>query len=175
MLLREIVISILLVSNVCGLFSGDEESILLIPSIGVRTNLTHWSIFTEGWYYERDRTQALIFEKFIESIIKRDLVNERIVFITADGLAERTVCVEGFSNKFCQKTNEQGKIENKFPIANTEIAALLSESGSLKKITYQGADERKNRKSQGFFFVENIYIFMIYFHHSFRRNFLAGE
>jgi hypothetical protein len=132
----------LLASN-DGLPLFGRENIILVPSVAFRAHSTagstDWLLYNQGWYYEEDPIQAVIMEKSLEKVIKKDLDISRIRMFTADGKERQPLCIDGLNRTMCTRTDDEGRIKNTFQMRHDEI----------RKVLYQVSDAKKNVRTTG--------------------------
>lgn len=141
-----------------GFFLRDRESLILVPTVAFHNQTSNiWNAKNQGWYYEEDYLQAKIVEKAFEEILNRDLDFDRINLFAADGQEKKNVCIDGFNQTICSKTDDNGRMENYFQFNNIPLnQAKLSYQVSVpnKKLSLQ--NEIYLCGNQGYTFISDI-------------------
>jgi phosphatidate phosphatase APP1 len=141
---------IFVVLTAINAFLFDKEDLLLVPSVAFRDHSSslssHWILYNQGWYYEENPVKALLMEKSLEIIVKKDLDKNRIKMFTAEGKEKKSLCINGFNRSMCTKTDDEGCIKNTFTITNQEIELFHQPNG---KIFYQVSVINKNLQKNG--------------------------
>ena len=147
-----LVLLTLLASN-DGIPFLDRENIILVPSVAFRAHSTSpstdWLLYNQGWYYEEDTIQAIIMQKSLEKVIKKDLDMSRIRMFTADGEEHQPVCIDGLNRTMCTKTDDEGRIKNTFQMRDDEIRRFIQANDSTGKVLYQVSNAKKNVRTTG--------------------------
>ena len=126
-----------------------HEDIILVPSVAFRGHSTDWLLYNQGWYYEENPIQAMILQKSLEKVIKKDLDIGRIRMFTGDGEEHQSVCIDGLNRTMCTTTDEQGRIKNTFRMRDDEIRRFVQANDSTGKLLYQVSNAKKNVRTTG--------------------------
>ena len=150
----------LIISTAINAFLFDKEGLFLVPSVAFRdhssirdvstsSSSTNWILYNQGWYYKENPAQALIMEKSLELIIRKDLDRGRIKMFTAEGKKKKELCIDGLNRPMCTKTDEEGRIKNIFTMTNQEIKSLRQPNDNSGKILYQTSVVKKGLQAIG--------------------------
>lgn len=141
------ILIIFIISTKINGFLFDKEGLFLVPSIAFRDqSLLNWNLYNQGWYYEENPVQALLMEKSLELIVKKDLDENRIKMFTAEGQGKKSLCINGLNTSMCTKTDDEGRIKNTFTITNQEMDLFRQSDG---KVLYQTSVVNKNLQATG--------------------------
>ncbi|CAF1179380.1 unnamed protein product [Adineta steineri] len=142
-----------LILSTNGFIFSDKENIILVPSAAFRNHLnvvsTDWLLYNQGWYYEEDSIPAVIMEKSLEKIIKKDLDINRIKLFTAHGKEKKNVCIDGLNRSMCTSTDDEGRIKNTFQITNNEMNRFVRTDINTAKVLFQISVPNKNIRITG--------------------------
>ena len=141
---------VVLVTIADGLLFSKQEDLFLVPSVAFRDRSSpNWVLYNQGWYYKESPTKALLMEKTLELIVRKDLDRDRVKMFTAEGLAKKDICIDGLSRPMCTRTDGDGRIKNTFTMTNDEIAAFRQPGGNGGKVLFQASVDKKNLKTTG--------------------------
>jgi phosphatidate phosphatase APP1 len=132
-------------------FLFDKEGLLLVPSVAFRDHSSisnpsspDWTLYNRGWYYEENRIQALLMEKSLEVIVRKDLDRNRIKMFTAEGKKNKNLCIDGLNREMCTQTDKDGRIKNLFTITDREMQSFRQPGGNGGKVLFQVSVPKKN-------------------------------
>ena len=141
----------IIISTTINAFLFDKEGLFLVPSVAFRDHSTSsdWTLYNQGWYYEESPVKALLMEKSLEIIVRKDLDRNRVKMFTAEGKEKKNVCIDGLNRPMCTTTDDEGRIKNTFTMTNQEIQSFRQSGGNGGKILFQASVPKKKIQTTG--------------------------
>jgi len=141
----------IVISTTTNAFLFDKEGLFLVPSVAFRdhSSSSDWTLYNQGWYYEESPVKALLMEKSLEIIVRKDLDRNRVKMFTAEGKEKKNLCIDGLNRNMCTITDNEGRIKNTFIMNNQEIELFRQPGGNGGKIVFQASVPKKNIRARG--------------------------
>lgn len=144
---------LILTTTIHGLLFSNKEDLIVLPSVAFRDHSaissTNWLFSNQGWYYEEDPLQSMIMETTLEKATGKDLDINRIKLFTADGKSNKNIYIDNSNRSICIRTDEDGRISNKFQMSENEIDQLMQSNVNGTRKLYQISVSNENIRTTG--------------------------
>ena len=82
-----------------------------------------------------------------------DIDEKRVSYLTASGRSHQYLCLNGFQNEICTKTDDSGLFHKQFRIENHNIEKTLISNDFQRKIPYSVSTKEKDLEMFGEIFL----------------------